>query len=243
MGPSESIALDLTDSEAPLPFPSVLDRKLAAGEQVYTALQRAIVAATLLPGMSISENRICRHFGISRTPVRAALLRLAKEGLIEIFPQKGSFVAPIKLAEIADSHFVRRSLEVAITEELAALWTPKFSRTASAIIASQRAAIAAGDDETFYREDERFHHALATFAGREGVWDSIAVAQARLTRFVRLFGKPERLPQVVVEHTAVVAALDRGDGDAAADLLREHLDKIFILIEQLPDVCRPYIVE
>jgi DNA-binding GntR family transcriptional regulator len=220
-----------------------IDRKRSVGDQVYEALKRAIVSVRLLPGALISENSICRHFGVSRTPVRSAIVRLAEEGLIDVYPQQGSFVAPIRLSGIKDSHFIRKSLEISILREAAKIWTPGTSSAARAIVASQEAAIAAGDADLFHREDERFHEVFSLFAKREGVWGTVLVAKARLGRFVRLFGKPERLPVVVAEHLAILAALDAGDVDEAAKRLEYHLDKIFNMVEQLPEQYRAFVVD
>jgi len=220
-----------------------LDRKRAVSDQVYAALKQAIVGVRLLPGTSISENRICRHFGVSRTPVRTAIVRLAEEGLIDVYPQQGSFVAPIRLSGIAASRFARRVLEAAVLREAAAAWTPEMSRQVRAIIAAQSRAIAARDIEAFHREDENFHHAFSVFAGREAVWGTILGAKARLGRMVRLFGQPDRLPAVLAEHSGIVDALDAGDVDAAVRRLELHLDKIFNMIEQLPARYRPYVVD
>jgi DNA-binding GntR family transcriptional regulator len=219
-----------------------LDRKQPVGEQIYEVLKHSILTVQLLPGTSISENTICRHFGVSRTPVRSAIVRLAEEGLIDVYPQQGSFVAPIRLSGITDSHFIRKSLEVSLLREAARAWTAASSSAAQAIIASQEAAIAAGDLDLFHHEDERFHHAFAIFAGREGVWSTILIAKARLGRFVRLFGKPERLPVVAAEHRAIVEALDAGDPEEATKRLEYHLDKIFNMLDQLPEQYRPYVV-
>jgi DNA-binding GntR family transcriptional regulator len=220
-----------------------LNRKLPVADQVYDTLKRAIVSCQLLPGTSISENRICRTLGVSRTPVRSAIARLEEEGLIDVYPQQGSFVAPIRLAGIADSQFVRKALEVAVLLEAAKVWTPARSAEARAIVASQAIAIARRDDDLFFVEDERFHHAFARFAERDGVWATIMGAKTRLGRFVRLFGKPERLPVVVEEHAAILDALDAGNAPEAARRLEYHLDRIFNMLNELPDQYRPYLAE
>jgi DNA-binding GntR family transcriptional regulator len=231
------------DQASPLTIPLLLNRKLPVADQVYEALKKAIVTCRLLPGTSISENRICRALGVSRTPVRAAIARLGEEGLIDVYPQQGSFVAPIRLTGIADSHFVRKALEVAILSEVARIWTPEMSREARAIVASQQQAIGAGDNDAFFAGDEHFHHCFAVFAGREGVWATVMGAKPRLARFQRLFGKPDRLPVVIMEHRAILEALDAGDGAEAARRLEYHLDKIFNLLNELPDQYRPYLAD
>ena len=237
-----SVPRDTVDEE-PLPVAMGLDRRQSVGDQVYQALRSAIVTVRLLPGTAISENRICRHFGVSRTPARAAILRLAEEGLIDVYPQQGSFVSPIRMRDVEDARFIRRSLEVAILVEATAAWTPEMSVKARCIIESQACALAAGDLELVFQEDMRFHREFSVFAGREGVWDSILGTMARLSRIVRLFGKPERLPVVVAEHHAIIDAIETGDAAAAVESLEYHLDRIFVMLRQVPEQYSPYVTD
>lgn len=213
----------------------VLDRHRSATDQVHAALRQAIVDVRLAPGSQISENSICRQFSVSRTPVRAAIQRLSEEGLVDVYPQVGSFVAPIRLAGLQDSHFIRRSLEIALLREVAALWKPEMSRTMRDIVAEQERFIRAGDGDGFFRADEEFHHMFGTFAGREGVWQAILAAKVPLTRFQRSWQTAERLPDVISEHLAVVDALDRGDPEGAEQALVTHLDMIFVAVERMPE--------
>ena len=213
----------------------VVNNRQSVSEQVHGALREAIVDVRLAPGSPISENTICRRFSVSRTPVRAALQRLAEEGLVEVFPQRGSFVAPIKLSGLQDSHFVRRSLEVALLREVAPRWTTGMSREMRSMIAKQEQVIAARDADGFFAADEEFHHLLASFAEREGVWQAILAAKVQLSRFVRSWANPERLADVIKEHTAIVDALDRGDAAAAERALVTHLDMIFMIYDGIPE--------
>lgn len=226
-----------------LGFAVDINRKHPVGDQIYEALKQAIITVRLMPGTSISENRICRHFGVSRTPVRSAVVRLSEDGLIDVYPQQGSFVAPIRLAEVRDSHFIRKHLELALLREAAASWTSAKSAEARAIVETQRQAMLTDDKDRFFEQDERFHYAFAGFAEREGVWPTILQVRARLARFVRLFGTPSRLPLVLEEHLAVIDALDDGRTNEAAARLEQHLDMIFTMLAQLPDEYGPYVTE
>lgn len=212
-----------------------LDRRVPMAEQVYGALRSAILSARLLPGAAISENAICRQFSVSRTPVRAAMQRLSEEGLVDVFPQQGSFVSRIRIAGVRDSHFVRRTLEVALIRIAAARWTKAASRALRDTADIQRAAIARGDVDAFHLGDERFHEVIAVEAGHAGVWPTILAAKTQLTRLIRFSGDAERLPVVVEEHLRVADALDEGSAPAAEAALGSHLDQIFILFEGLPD--------
>ncbi len=241
--PATALRRESREDADPLPVSIVLERRQPVADQVYQALRVAIVTVRLMPGTPISENRICRHFGVSRTPARAALLRLAEEGLIDVYPQQGSFVSPIRMSHVEDARFIRRSLEVSIMIEAAAVWTPEMGAQSRAIVKSHAQAIEDDDIDAVFREDMRFHRAFSVFAGREGVWHSILGAMARLSRIVRLFGKPERLPVVLAEHNAILDALDAGDASTAVSSLEYHLDRIFVMLKQVPEQYSPYVVE
>lgn len=218
-----------------------VDRRSSVADQVHAALRRAIIEVRLAPGAPISENSICRQFAVSRTPVRAAIQRLSEEGLVDVYPQLGSFVSPIRLAGLQDSHFVRRSLEVALLREVATRWTDAMSSRMREAIAEQERVIAADDADGFFYADEAFHRLLTVFAGREGVWQAIQAAKLPLTRFHRYSAKPERLQDVVTEHLAVVDALDRGDAAGAEKALVTHLDMVFVIFEALPEEERQHL--
>jgi DNA-binding GntR family transcriptional regulator len=234
--------MDTADS-GPLPFEFTLDRKRPAIDQIYEALKAAIVSVRLPPGTSISENRICRHIGVSRTPIRAAMIRLVEDELIDVYPQLGSFVAPIKLSTIRESHFVRKALELAVLREAAKIWTPALTERARAMIGSQRVAVTHGDVDLFHIEDEAFHRNISLSAGLPGVWNAIQSAKARVDRVHRLAAIEGRLPVVIIEHEAVVAALDAGRTDEAAARLEYHLDRILDLLGMLRERYAAYFVD
>lgn len=213
----------------------MVDRRSSVADQVYAALHEAITSARLLPGAAISENSICRQFNVSRTPVRAAIQRLSEEGLVDVYPQLGSYVSRINLTGMQDSHFIRRSIEVGLLREVAQRWTPAMSRGMREVVATQERAIAAGDTDGCYRYDEEFHHLFAVFAEREGVWPTVLGAKTPLTRFLRFAGNPQRLPMIPLEHLTIVDALDAGDVQGAENALVIHLDKIFVLFDALPE--------
>ena len=91
-----------------------LDRRQPTSDQIYQHLRNAILTWQVLPNEPISENRISALCGVSRSPVRAALARLVEDGLIEVFPQRGTFVSPIRLKAVREAQFVRAALELAV---------------------------------------------------------------------------------------------------------------------------------
>ena len=219
------------------------DRRRQVSDQVYEALRKAIVSLRLPPGTSISENRICRQIGVSRTPVRSAIIRLVEDGLIEVFPQKGSFVAPIKLSAVRDNHFIRKSLELSVLRRAAEAWNSERAARARQILTRQAAALKAEDFEDFHELDEAFHRSFCEAAELEGVWNTIQIAKARVDRVHRMAAVRGRLPLVVEEHRAILDALDAGDRKGAAASLDYHLERAPSIMETLIGTHDKYFVD
>jgi DNA-binding GntR family transcriptional regulator len=237
---SEAFAVE---EDALLRLTIVFDRRRQVGDQIYDALRKAIISLRLPPGALISENRICRQFGVSRTPVRGAIIRLVEDGLIDVFPQKGSFVAPIKLSAVRSNHFIRKALELAVLRRAAAVWTPEKAATSRRIVARQAEALAMNDHDVFHEMDEDFHRAFCISAGLEGVWSTIQIAKARVDRVHRLASGQGRLPLVVVEHGKILDALDGGNADRAAERLDFHLERAPTIMESLIGTYEKYFVD
>ena len=86
-------------------------RRQTIGVQIRDFLRREIISGHLAPRTMLSEQELSQRFGVSRTPVREALIKLAEESLVETFPQYGSFVSPITLSDVFDNQFVREAIE------------------------------------------------------------------------------------------------------------------------------------
>jgi DNA-binding GntR family transcriptional regulator len=231
------------DDDALLRLTIHFDRRRQVGDQVYEALKKAIVSLRLPPGAAISENRICRQVGVSRTPVRSAIIRLVEDGLIEVFPQKGSFVAPIKLSAVRSNHFIRKSLELSVLRRAAAAWRPERAAKSRQILTRQAAALEAENFEDFHELDETFHRSFCEAAELEGVWDTIQIAKARVDRVHRMAAVQGRLPLVVREHQAILDALDAGDREGAEASLDYHLERAPSIMETLIGAHDKYFVD
>jgi len=221
-----------------------LDRRLPAADQVYKALKQSIIACRIPPNAPVSENRLCGLFGVSRSPVRTALTRLAEDGLIEIFPQRGSYVAPIKLAQVRESQFARAALELALLEQAAANWTKAASRSARAEISVQKRHAAARDAWAFYLDNERFHAAFAERAGLAGVWATVQGVKTLLDRIGHLANPvPGHMARIIVEHVAILDHLDASDTARAVEAMRAHINSVEATIARLRPQFPGYFVE
>jgi DNA-binding GntR family transcriptional regulator len=205
---------------------------LSASRRVYVCLRRRIVEMTMLPGTRVVERDIAEEFGTSRTPVHEAVQRLADEGLIEIVPRSGTFVARIPLDALEEANLVRHALETAIIEKAAQRVQPADAARLRDILAEQEAAIASNDFATFHRTDERFHALLAELSGYPGVWPIIQQAKTQMDRYRQLTLPLEgRMLDVLEEHRAVVEAIEARDPEKAVAAMREHLDHVMPVLE------------
>lgn len=198
---------------------------------VYDELRRRVVTLELAPGAPISENELAAELGVSRTPVREALIILAQDGLVQVFPKVGSFVARVDLQSVADAQFVRESVELASLDDVPGSPDPAIVQELRDNLDRQRQV---DDVDVFFRLDEEFHHGLMRLAGHGGAWPAVVSAKAHLDRARRLGLTENRTPSVFAEqHDAVFhAVLDEGSA-AARLLMRTHLRTVFDDIERV----------
>jgi DNA-binding GntR family transcriptional regulator len=183
---------------------------------------------TLLPGTPLQDRVLSERFGVSRTPIREALLRLADEGLVDIFPQSGTFVSRIPVASLPEAVLVRQALEGVTVEAAAAR---RSTAGLDEALALQRVVAARGDTQRFHEADEAFHEALAALSGHPGIWRLVKTIKIQIDRARRLtLPAPGRMDQVIGEHDRIRDAVASGDVAAAREAMTLHLSVV------IPDV-------
>ena len=203
---------------------------------VYQGLRSDIIAMLIQPGDKISENDLARRFGVSRTPAREAMQRLADEGLLEIFPQSGTFVARIPYEELPEAMVIRKSLERTTASMAATLATRSQVLTLASIIEQQREAATVEDASGFHRADELFHAKLAEIAGYPGIWKLVLQVKTQVDRFRRLtLVVPHRMFTVIEQHERILDAIQKADPDAAGQAMVAHLDSVLPASGDLPE--------
>jgi GntR family transcriptional regulator, rspAB operon transcriptional repressor len=209
----------------------------AARDQVYLALREAIVSAELEPGRRLSENELAERLGVSRTPVREALVRLRDERLVAIVPQLGTFVTLISADGVADAAFVREALECAAIRLATKRADEDDLAELQANLAAQDRAQAAGDADTFDALDEALHRRVCELSGHEIAWTLSRRANGHLDRVRRLsLPEPGYLGEMVAEHRRVVAAIADRDPDRAEAALRHHLRMVLSSLGHIHEV-------
>jgi DNA-binding GntR family transcriptional regulator len=211
-------------------------RGASAAALIYADLRAGLISLKRLPGEPLSESEVAFAHGVSRTPVREAILRLAGEGLVEIFPQSGTFVSRIPLAALPEAIIIRKSLEETTSRLAAERATPSQILALRTLLEHQAEASAAGDQDAFHRADEAFHGALADAAGYPGIWALILKVKIHVDRYRRLtLPQLGRMMRARAEHVAIAEAVAAHDPARAAAAMAAHLDG---LLSDIPDISR-----
>jgi DNA-binding GntR family transcriptional regulator len=211
-----------------------LSRELPKAAQVYETLRSAIINLRLPPGSSMKKEIVAERLKVSRTPVSEAISRLEENGLLEVFPQHGTFVTKIRESDVRQGAFLRRALEVAAVREVAERATPGQIDTLRKNIRYQESALSAGDLDDFHAHDEEFHRLICDFTGYPRLPRLVDGSRGQLDRVrMLLLPDPSRPAETVKEHKDILGAIEAHDPDAAAKATKEHLDKTPNKLEQL----------
>ncbi|GAB2571545.1 GntR family transcriptional regulator [Streptomyces capparidis] len=202
-----------------------------AAERVYAHVKQAVLDRTYEGGTLLTEGDLAEAVGVSRTPVREALLRLQAEGLIKLYPKKGALVLPVSAQEIADVVETRRLVEEHAVRKVSPA-PPRLIEELERNLRSQREHAAAGDLAAFAVADRAFHAAVVGAAGNRiltQLYDQLRDRQLRMGVAV-MHAEPDRITKNIAEHTEILHALRSGDADAAAALVRAHVSRVQALV-------------
>ncbi|KFF48185.1 hypothetical protein GY26_15630 [Gammaproteobacteria bacterium MFB021] len=205
-----------------------------ASDQAYIEIRDKIITTVMKPGEKISEKALAEEFGISRTPVREALMRLRYDGLVDILAQRGTYVSPIRPDIVRAAHYTRSVLECALVRDAAKSCTDTQSLELRHNL--QRQQLVEQQQRPLYEIeslDEGFHQLIAEIAGQPAVWQTIYHVQLHINRVRTLFLSTQRVPPLIQEHAAIIAALEQHDAEAAEAAMREHLAYMDNNIESL----------
>lgn len=207
---------------------------ISASQQLYETLRHRILHFHLPPGAGIVKRDLSAEFAVSPTPVREALLRLADEGLVDVYPQSGTFVSLIDVQQAREVHFLRLAVEIEVVRTLCANSGPEGTAELQRWIRRQEMEFEAGDKTAFAIADNRFHDTMFRLAGVQGLTQLI---ESRRGHFDRIRGlyliENDRRRLVIDEHRAILEALAARDAVAAEAAIRMHIGKSLIIIDEI----------
>ena len=202
--------------------------------QVHDVLMERILDMELPPFHELSEARLAAEFGVSRTPVREALARLARRGLVDILPQRGTVVSPLSAERIDKSRFIREALERPLARLAAEKLTPEIAALMTREIALQQTFATLSDGDSFLQSDERFHALIAKAAVFESIWDDVRDAKFHMDRIRRMsLLSQEHMFFIVREHQEILDRLNAHDAEGADRSIAVHLTSVVHELDQI----------
>jgi DNA-binding GntR family transcriptional regulator len=220
---------DLSEIEAPAAAADPT-RGASLTDRAYGDIEEMIVTLRLRPGEVLSETTLSQRLRIGRTPVREALQRLAREGLVTVLPRRGILVSEFNVQSQLRMLEVRREIERLLARSAATRSNGAERRRFAEVARAMREAAQCGDDYAFMRLDREFNGLVAGCARNEFAAKVIALMAGLSRRFWFMHHQQgDDLPVAAARHAAVADAIAAGDARAAArasDLLLDYIDTI-----------------
>ena len=208
-------------------LPTLGGKKPSYRERVADALRAALIAGELRPGEVYSAPGLATRFGVSATPVREAMLDLAKEGLVDTVPNKGFRVTAVSDKQLDEYTHIRSLIEIPTTAQLASAADPAALEALRPVAREIVTAAAAGDLIAYVEADIRFHLGLLALAGNEHLVEVVGDLRKRS----RLYGlhalvETGRLEASAEEHLEILDALVARDEEAVRAVMSRHLGHV-----------------
>lgn len=203
----------------------LLDRQPSENARSYAlrVLLHNIITLELAPGSAVSENELSLVLKLSRTPVREALIELSKMGLVDILPQRGSYIAKIDYELIEESRFMRLVLENAVLALVCESITPEYTQMLQENLEAEIRCLKAEDYAGLFDLDTDFHRLLFLSAGKGRTYHIIHSQMVHFDRLRALSLKSIKPDKIVEDHENILYAISRHDGELAEMLMTRHL--------------------
>lgn len=192
-----------------------------------------IIHLQLAPGMVVSANELAAELGISRTPVREALIELRKTGIIEIFPQSGSRIALVNIAMVDESRFLRNTLECAVVREVCTCITEEDLQQLYENIKLQEFYLENHMTDKLLIADDDMHRKFFEITGKMEIYELMKSFSIHYDRLRSITVIAVKNLKVVNDHKNIVKAIENRDPDTAAKNMEVHLARYKFDSEQI----------
>lgn len=200
-------------------------------DRVYDAILAMILKLEIKPREKLSEVQLSKELGVSRTPVREAFLRLEGLGLLDIVPQRGTIVAPMRAAEFRKSQFMREAFELALVSKAVELEdNTELCKALDRELKLQAVHSELGDESAFFESDEAFHEAISVHCGLADIWPEVQRVKMHMDRFRYAIRSQRETPTILEQHRNIAEAICRRDEAAALSAMTLHLRRANHLI-------------
>lgn len=216
-----------------------LDYRRAVSPQLRLVLRSRIIRNDLKPMSRLSEPELAKEYGVSRQPVREAFITLVDEGLLDIRPQRGTFVKKIDFEAVLNGRFVREAVEADIVRKLAADADKGLITNLRQQLRDQADA-ANSSPMRFIELDERFHMTLAKAAKLGKAWNYLEAIKSQMDRVRFITFEEFPITTLIKQHERVVDFIEQRDVQAAEDAMRQHLREILNSLPKIQELYPDY---
>lgn len=201
--------------------------RTTAADGIYKTLRDRILGLKFEPGQELNVVDLTERLQVSRSPVRDALMRLAGDKLVDIFPQKGTRVSLLDLKQVEEERFIRASLEDHAVKQFVDRWTPSDIAAMEAAVAQQKIVAESDEYERFIRWDDEFHSIIFTAIGHARSWELIQSQCGNYHRIRLLSFWSKGVSQdVVAQHEALISAFRTKNINMVLEVEHHHLTKL-----------------
>ncbi|SDF33720.1 GntR family transcriptional regulator [Sporolituus thermophilus] len=206
----------------------------SAREYVYRLLKFNIINLTLPPGQSLSEQDIADQLNVSRTPVREAFIKLAQENLLDILPQKGTYVSLIDIDHVEESKFVRETLEREVVQQACSFFPSELLFELQSNVTLQELCIKEKNYHKFFELDESMHGTIFKGCKKARTWAMMQQMNTHYNR-VRMLNLAVGYDwdQLIFQHQELVRAIREKDVALGKQTIDKHLNKVVVDLEYL----------
>jgi DNA-binding GntR family transcriptional regulator len=207
-----------------MPNLKTLKQPLPLAKMAYESLRESILKGELAPGEIYNEKGLAKELGISRTPVREALLELSAQGFVTFIPRKGVKVNHYSRRDVEEIFELRMAIELAVMEKVAKLSSSCDLTKLEATLKEQQRAIEKKDYEGFLKADKEFHTTFSELAGNKrfvSILENIRDLYHMMARDA--LNDEQRWKEVVEEHKQVLQAAREGKASQAKKAMERHL--------------------
>ena len=204
-----------------------------ARDYALRVMKENILSLELEPGTAISENELSAELKISRTPVREAIIELSKAYLIEIYPQRGSFVSLIDPKMVEEARFLRRVMDVAVIREACDVAGEEGIAKLEENVSLQEFYLSREMTDKIFDLDNKFHRDIYRVAQKDIIYEIHSTMMIHFDRVRNLSVETVKDLKVVNDHRAMLEAIKAKDKDTASALVEKHLNRYRIDEEQI----------
>lgn len=200
-------------------------------EMVYEELKMQILTGAIVPGTRMMEVELAEEMGVSRTPIREAIRKLEKEGLVVIEPRRGAYASQISTQDMVEILEVRENMEGLAAFFAASRMQPEEMAELKEIEAKYNDAVIEGSMEDMIKYDTRFHRIIVESCNNKILVQMIEQLQELVLRFRYIyydnFRRAENMPE---EHRMIIEAIESGNAEAARDAADTHISRLKDLV-------------